>query len=58
MENAFGSGQEMVLFVTELTLMPEAVSFLTQHPCERYMKYNQELLIGTRRRELLNELNQ
>lgn len=58
MENAFGNGQEMILFVTELTLMTEAVQFLAQHPCERYLQYNQELLIGTRRRELLDELNQ
>ncbi len=58
MENAFGNGQEMILFVTELTLMSEAVQFLAQHPCERYLQYNQELLIGTRRRELLDELNQ
>ena len=58
MENAFGNGQEMILFVTELTLMTEAVQFLVEHPCERYLQYNQELLIGTRRRELLDELNQ
>lgn len=58
MENAFGNGQEMILFVTELTLMTEAVQFFAQHPCERYLQYNQELLIGTRRRELLDELNQ
>lgn len=45
MENAFGNGQEMILFVTELTLMSEAVQFMAQHPCERYLQYNQELLI-------------
>lgn len=58
MENAFGNGQEMILFVTELTLMTEAVQFFAQHPCERYLQYNQELLIGTRKRKLLDELNQ
>lgn len=49
--------QEMVIFVTELTLSPEASMFLAGHSCERYLKYNQELLIGTRKRELLNEIN-
>lgn len=58
MENAFGNGQEMILFVTELTLMTEAVQFFAKHPCERYLQYNQELLIGTRKRKLLDELNQ
>ena len=50
-------GQEMVIFVTELTLSPEAAVFLAEHTCERYLEYNQELLIGTRRRDLLNEIN-
>lgn len=56
MEQAFESGQEMVLFVTELTLGKEAVLFFAEHACERYMKYNQELLIGTKKAELLAEL--
>lgn len=57
MEQAFENGQEMVVFVTELTLGKEAVMFLADHTCERYMKYNQELLIGTKKAELLSELN-
>ncbi len=56
MEQAFSNGQEMVVFVTELTLGKEAVLFLAEHTCERYMKYNQELLIGTKKAELLAEL--
>jgi len=56
MEQAFSNGQEMVVFVTELTLGKEAVMFLAEHTCERYMKYNQELLIGTKKAELLSEL--
>ncbi|MBR5127318.1 MAG: AAA family ATPase [Roseburia sp.] len=56
MEKAFENGQEIVVFVTELTLGKEAVMFLAEHNCERYMKYNQELLIGTKKAELLSEL--
>lgn len=56
MEHAFENGQEMVIFVTGLTLSSEAAAFLAEHTCERYLKYNKELLIGTRKRELLNEL--
>ncbi len=56
MEAAFQNGQEMVVFVTELTLLPEAALFFTEHPCARYQKYNEELLIGTKRAELLQEL--
>ena len=57
MEHAFEKGQEMVVFVTELTVSSEAAAFLAQHTCERYLKYNQELLVGTRKRQLLDEIN-
>lgn len=56
-DRAGGGGQEMIIFVTELTLSPEAAVFLAEHPCERYVEYNRELLIGTRKRELINEMN-
>ena len=57
MEQAFENGEEMVVFVTELTLTPEAAMFLSEHTCERYMTYNEQLLIGKRKREILSELN-
>lgn len=56
MEGASMLGEEMILFVTELTLNEASVRFLAECPCERYLRYNQELLIGTRRRKLLSEL--
>ena len=37
MEQAFEDGEEMVVFVTELTLTPEAAMFLSEHTCERYI---------------------
>ncbi|MBO5371268.1 MAG: AAA family ATPase [Lachnospiraceae bacterium] len=57
MEQAFENGEEMVVFVTELTVNKEAAAFLAEHTCERYQMYNQQLLIGSRKRELLSELN-
>lgn len=57
MEQACENGEEMVVFVTELTLTPEAAMFLSEHTCERYMTYNEQLLIGKRKREILSELN-
>ena len=56
MEQAFENGQEMVVFVTELTVTPEIAVFLERHTCERFEKYRKELLIGTKRAELLTEL--
>lgn len=56
MENAFENGQEMVVFVTELAVTPEIARFLADHPCARFERYREELLVGTRRAELLSEL--
>lgn len=56
MEQAFTTSQEMVVFVTNLTIGLDASAFLTEHPSERYTRYNRELLIGTRREQLLSEL--
>lgn len=56
MEQAFEKSQEMVVFVTQLTIGKESSHYLSEHTCERYLKYNEELLIGTRKAELLAEL--
>lgn len=56
MEEAFGEGQEMVVFITELTMDPDASRFITENGCERYFKYNKTLLVGSRRAAILKEL--
>ncbi|MCC8049237.1 MAG: MoxR family ATPase [Clostridiales bacterium] len=59
-EAAFGSGQEMVIFITNLNLDYYCVRFLQQYECERYYQYNKELLFDERSRSIearLNELN-
>ena len=56
MEEAFGSGEEMVIFVTELTVQKDAAAFLAEYTCERYLQYNKQLLIGARKGEILSEL--
>ena len=45
MEQAFSDGQEMVVFVTELTITPEIAVFLSEHRIERYETYKNQLLI-------------
>ncbi len=57
MEQAFDHGEEMVIFVTELTVRREAAAFLAEYVCERYLQYNRQLLVGSRKGELLAELN-
>lgn len=49
-EETLGAGQEMVVFVTELTMNSEIAMFLSDNPSEKYLKYNSELLVGTKKR--------
>ena len=56
MENAFAESQEMVVFVTELTLSPAAHAFITENGCDRYFRYNKDLLLGHRKAALQQEL--
>lgn len=44
LEAAFGPGQEMVIFITELNSDYHSVKFLQEYECERYYYYNKELL--------------
>ncbi|MEE0692056.1 MAG: AAA family ATPase [Lachnospiraceae bacterium] len=44
LEAAFGAGQEMVIFITELNNDYYSVRFLQNCECERYYRYNKELL--------------
>ncbi len=49
MEEVFGAGQELVIFVTELNKDPGSVRFLQEYDCERYYRYNKELLFEENR---------
>ena len=54
--DAFGSGQEMVLLVTEMTADASCAHFLSRYGSDQYYKYNKELLISERQIELLEEI--
>ena len=56
MEQAFGESQEMVVFVTELTVSPSAHAFIAENGCERYFRYNKDLLLDNRKAALDQEL--
>lgn len=57
LEGAFGNSQEMVIFITELNSNSSSVSFLQQCECERYYRYNKELLFDEKRRGLLERIS-
>jgi hypothetical protein len=58
MEAAFGNGQEMVIFVTELNCDYYSVKFLQEYECERYYYYNKALLFDEGSRSIEDRLQQ
>ena len=56
MESAFKNGQEMTIFVTNLTMSAEMALYLSSHTIDVYEKYKQVLLIGSQKARLLDEL--
>ena len=57
MDTAFGESPEMVIFVTELTMDPVISLYIAEYGSEDYEKYSSSLLIGSRRADLLRELD-
>jgi hypothetical protein len=57
-EEALGIGQEMVIFVTELNSDPGSIAFLREYECERYYRYNRELLFEEREHSIEERLRE
>lgn len=58
MEAAFGESQEMVVFVTELTVNFYSARFIAENGCDPYYVYNRGLLLGERRQGILKEIDE
>ncbi|MCI9068662.1 MAG: ATPase, partial [Lachnospiraceae bacterium] len=52
LEAAFGEGQELILFVTELTAGFFSAWFIRENGCDRYYKYNRGLLFAERQKAI------
>ena len=57
-EKAFGEDQELVVFITELSLSYYAIRFISDNGCPRYYRYNKTLLSGEQQREILQQINE
>lgn len=58
MERAFGESQEMVVFITELTVNFYGAKFLSENECGRFYKYNKGLLANERRAGILSNIEE
>ncbi len=58
LEAAFGQGQELVLFVTELTAGFYSTWYIRENGCDRYYKYNKGLLFAEREQAIINRIEE
>lgn len=56
MEKAFGEGQEMVIFVTELSVNYYSAAFIAANGSTKFYEYNKNLLFGERREEIIRNI--
>ena len=52
LEQAFGGGQEMLIFVTELTQNPVTARYISKYGCNKYYEHNKDLLFYERQKEI------
>lgn len=56
LEETFGAGQEMVIFITELTTNFYSVKFISENGSDKYYRYNQELLFDEKQKTILQDI--
>ena len=56
LEETFGQGQELVIFVTELTAYPDTSWFVETFGCDAYYRHNRELLFDDTRHRIREEI--
>ena len=54
---AFTDGQEILIFVTELTKNKFSAQFISRYGCDEYFAHNKELLFYERQQEIISELS-
>ena len=58
LETTFGQGQELVIFVTEITAGYDTSWFVEQFGCDAYFRHNRELLFDSTRHRIREEIAQ
>lgn len=57
LEQAVGPGQELVLFVTEITAGYDTSWYVGEFGCDAYFRHNRELLFDTARQDILDRIS-
>ncbi len=57
-EDVFGSGNEMLILVTECTVQADCAKFISMYGCEDYRRHNEELMLTERGGGLLQQIEE
>lgn len=55
-EDTFGSGNEMLILVTECTVQTDCARFIAMYGCEDYQRHNEELMLTERSDGLIEQI--
>ncbi len=55
-EKAFEDGNEMLILMTELTVIPECVKFITMYGCEDYNRHNEDMMLSNKSDDILKQI--
>lgn len=55
-EDVFGSGNEMLILLTECTVNQDSAWFISVHGCEAYSRHNEELMISERGDQVMQKI--
>ncbi len=54
--DTFGTGQELIIVLTEVAVNPNTSRFIAAYGCDEYYRYDKELMFHERRLTILDEL--
>ena len=57
-EDVFGSGNEMLILVTECTVQADCAKFISMYGCEDYQRHNEELMLTERSDQLIEHIKE
>ena len=57
-EDVFGSGNEMLILVTECTVQADCAKFISMYGCEDYKRHNEELMLTERGGDLMQQIEE
>ena len=57
-EKTFGDGNEMLILMTELTVIDECAIFITKYGSEDYSMHNKEMMLSNKSDDILKKINE